>query len=535
MRVARFGLALVPFTAALVAGALERPAHANGFEIPENGTEVMGRGGAWVARADNPLAAALNPAGLAGQQSGVILNANLTWQSQCFHKAGNYPVGADNAGTQWEANRNYEGQAYPEVCKSNKLGDVNVVPQLGFNYKVNDKLGIAFLPLWTPSGTGKAKWPTEVTLPDGSSAPSPTRFLLVEKNARIIMPTLGVGYEVTKGVRLGASFQWVITMFRSSLMSQGTQSNPSHVLQGPGINTLSEVEWNQWFTPAGVFGFLVNPMDDFDIGGMFRYSADIVKKGGDVTVTAPYYGTSRRPASTPSETKAEVKEMRLNQPMDVRLGFRYHPARKDVTLPTSGRRDFLKHDLFDIEVDLTYSRGSTFDNLTVLFEPNQIVYFAGTNGGFIPENASIQKKWKDTYGVRFGGEFAAIPEKLGVRAGGFFQTAGQDEGYLNLDFHPGQMLGFYVGATARVTKSLDLSVGYGHIFVKAFDNTQEGGKLRALIATLPDNPNGPDYYDECNQAGYTQPSTPYRSCAIINTGRMTSGYNMFSLGGTYHF
>jgi hypothetical protein len=97
------------------------------------------------------------------------------------------------------------------------------------------------------------------------------------------------------------------------------------------------------------------------------------------------------------------------------------------------------------------------------------------------------------------------------------------------------MLGLYVGATARVTRSLDLSIGYGHIFVKTFDNTQEGGKLRGLVATEPNNAAGPDYYNVCNQPGLTQPSEPYRSCAIINTGRMTSGYNMVSLGGTYHF
>jgi len=517
-----------------------RPASANGFEIPENGTEVMGRAGAWVARADNPLAGALNPAGLAGLQNGILLNANLTWQSQCFQKAGTYPTGADNGNTSPSfASGAYEGQPYPEVCKDNGLKNVNVVPQLGFNYQINSKLGVAFLPLWTPSGTGKAKWPTEVNTANGALAPSPTRFLLVEKNARIIMPTFAAGYEVTKGVRFGLAFQWVITMFQSSLMSQGSQTTPNSVKQGPAINTMSEVSWNQWFTPAMVAGFLVSPHDDIDIGGMFRYSADIVKKGGDVTITAPYYGNGRAGA-VPTETDLKMKEMRLKQPMDVRLGVRFHPARKGVELPKEGRRDFLKHDAFDIELDLTYSRNSSFDQLTILFEDAdqaRQVSYSGAPGGFAPRDASILKKWKDTYGVRLGGEFNAIPEKLGIRAGGFFQTAGQDEKYLNLDFHPGQMFGFYLGATLRATKALDVSLGYGRIFVKAFDNTKEGGQLRALIASPPDNAAGPNYYDECTGQGpeYTQPPTAYRSCAIINTGKMTSGYNIVSLGATYHY
>lgn len=541
----------------LIAGSLagaERLAHANGLEIPENGTEVMGRAGAWTAKADSPLAAALNPAGLAGQPTGLILNANLTYQSMCFQKAGAYPDPSANGGTKWESG-GYEGKAYPEVCKSNKAKDINVVPQLGFNYAVNSKLGIAILPLWTPSGTGSAKWPTEVDLGGGVTAPSPSRFLIVSKDAKIIMPTIAAGYEVTKGLRFGAAFQWVITMFSSTLMSQGTQTSEESLTQGPKVNTSSDVKFNQWFTPAAVFGAMYAPIDDLDIGAMLRYSADIVYKGKtcdqknqaltskpncDVVITAPYYGKGSGPSNTPSYTGAEIKEFRLPQPMDVRVGFRWHPARKGVTLPAEGRRDFLKHDAFDVELDLTYSKGSSFDQITVNFAPGQNVFFSGGNGGFVPENASITKKWKDTYGVRLGGDVNILPEKLAARAGVFFQTSGQDEQYLNLDFHPGQMFGFYLGGTVRATEKLDVSIGYGHIFVKAFDNTAEGGKLRALVATPADNPNGPNYYNLCDSAtakaqGYTQPNEPFRSCAITNTGRLTSAYNMFSVGATYKF
>jgi hypothetical protein len=54
---------LVRLGLALAISAVAVPAAANGLEIPENGTEVMGRGGAWVARADNPLVFA-SPTGL---------------------------------------------------------------------------------------------------------------------------------------------------------------------------------------------------------------------------------------------------------------------------------------------------------------------------------------------------------------------------------------------------------------------------------------------------------------------------------------
>src|SRR4051812_16471886 len=95
------GLQLASCAAVLgvLALATDREAKASGFEVPENGTEIMGRAGAWTARADNPMAAALNPAGLAGQGTSFLVNANLTWQKFCFARAGSYSSDANNANT----------------------------------------------------------------------------------------------------------------------------------------------------------------------------------------------------------------------------------------------------------------------------------------------------------------------------------------------------------------------------------------------------------------------------------------------------
>src|SRR5689334_7548181 len=53
-------------------------------EFPDNGSEQMARGGAWVARASDPLAAFYNPAGLAGQETRLTVQANLNFASTCF-------------------------------------------------------------------------------------------------------------------------------------------------------------------------------------------------------------------------------------------------------------------------------------------------------------------------------------------------------------------------------------------------------------------------------------------------------------------
>src|SRR5580700_960052 len=62
-------------------------AHASNItEFPDNGSEQMGRGGAWTARASDPLATFYNPAGLAGQPTKLTIQVNMPFQQTCFSR-----------------------------------------------------------------------------------------------------------------------------------------------------------------------------------------------------------------------------------------------------------------------------------------------------------------------------------------------------------------------------------------------------------------------------------------------------------------
>ena len=505
----------------LMGGA--REARATGFEIPENGTEIMGRAGAWTARADNPMAAALNPAGLAGQGTAFLVNTNLTWQKYCFARAGTYSTDASNAGTIFQGN-SYGGQAYPEVCKKNGVGDVNIVPQLAFNYAVSDKLGVAFA-IVTPSSAGKAEWPEQVTTASGDTAPSPQRYLLLKQNGVVISPTLAAGYEVAKGLRFGAAFQATMAFLEFENMSHANSTSASDAAEGPDSDLKAKLKIKKLFTPGFILGALITPMDDFDIGAMFHWSADITAKTGDVTVVGPAYSNATSGPKAPATTNAKVGEFRLPAPWEARIGFRYHPMRAGgKVVPSGKRRDFLASDAWDIELDLTYSHNKAVDQLTLLFPAGQHIALGGnTLAGFIPEDASVPHKWKDNVGLRLGGEWAAMPDKLGIRAGAFYQTSAVDPQYVGIDFLPSSMFGLYLGATLRLSKLVDLSAGFGHIFVTPVDNHGDG-LVRGLDAQ-------PDWSaTACPNPG----STPYRTCNPANGGKATQGYNMGSLGATFH-
>ena len=500
---------------------LPQSASANGQEIPENGTEIMGRAGAWTARADNPMAAALNPAGLAGQPTALLVNANLTWQKYCFQRTGNYASsGLDNGKTIFQG-QDYSGQPYPEVCKDNKVGDVNVVPQLAFNYHVNDKLGIAFA-IVTPSGAGKAKWPDQVTINGDNLAPAPQRYMLLEQNGVVIQPTLAVGYEVAKGIRLGVAFQATMAFLKFANTSRATNSPPGDPAESPNGDLRADLTVKKLFTPGIILGALFSPTDELDIGAMFKWSADIHSSSADVKVTGPYYGTSQDAASTPAVSTG-TGEFRAAIPWEIRTGVRWHPTRKDGKVAPSGKRhDFLATDLFDLELDLTYAHNSSFDTLDITFAGGQCIAF-GSNPcpNKLPPDTSIPHKWRDTFGARLGGEFVAVPERLGIRAGAFVQGNGQDPDYAALDFLPSSMFGFYLGGTLRLSKVVDVALGFGHVFLHGLNNGPNG-QVHGIAATTGTCADG-------------TPTPAYRGCNVVNSGKFSGGYNMASLGATFKF
>src|SRR5450631_3322046 len=82
----------------------------NVTEFPDNGSEQMGRGGAWVARASDPLATQYNPAGLAGQPTRLTLQVNMPFAQTCFRR-----LRANNDDTQDNVLVDSSGY-YPKQC-----------------------------------------------------------------------------------------------------------------------------------------------------------------------------------------------------------------------------------------------------------------------------------------------------------------------------------------------------------------------------------------------------------------------------------
>jgi long-chain fatty acid transport protein len=533
-----------PFVAAAVVSPLwllPGVARATGvMEFPDNGSEQEGRGGAWVARASDPLATFYNPAGLAGQPTRITLQANLSMQNTCFTrvKAGN---DVTNDGTSARG-------TYPQVCNN---GGLFPDPQFAFTYSLTDRIGLGIAVLG-PSAVGNVTWPDFIN----GSTPAPQRYLLVSSNVVLLTPTVGVGWQAVDNLRLGAAFIVGTAPSIDFINVSPALADPSAATQTPGTNDVrSELKAHDYFIPGFTLGAVWTPVDRLDVAAWYKYVAPI-NATGDVTTQAFYYqyaqtnpskvvyGATNLPdCNDPTKTNDPCgnggnAKVNVTLPMEAKLGIRYHQPRTDVP-PHPHLRNPMLTDVFDVEADFTWANDSAFDYIQIRFPGD----FSGHGllpanpaiPGEVPPNADVRHHFKDVFGVRVGGDYNVLPDQLAIRAGAFFETAGADSTYQNIDFIASDRIGFALGGTYRIhfseTKgnSLDLMAGYGHVFFGMLTNKGPNG-LPALSGEQCANGSTPQAGGACSNG-----NPQYRSLWPVNLGTITSAINVINVGASYRF
>ena len=176
-------------------------AHAGGLEFPGNGTEALGRGTAFTAKADDGTALDYNVAGLARQRgTRVLIDVNLVFSSYEFQRAGTYPDDPSNPATPWG------GQAFPKVRDTS---GVFAAPffALSTDFGTLDRWTFA-VGLYGPSSVGTRTYPLGV-----NGFPSPARYDLVQAQPLVIYPTLAVAVRIARWLDLGLALHVPLGQF----------------------------------------------------------------------------------------------------------------------------------------------------------------------------------------------------------------------------------------------------------------------------------------------------------------------------------
>jgi long-chain fatty acid transport protein len=552
----------------LAVALVATPASAtNVTEFPDNGSEQMGRGGAWVARASDPLAAFYNPAGLAGQPTRLTLQGNLVFGQTCFKR-----IAAPNDTTQ-DPLKMTDG-SFPQVCSD---GSPQFPPnaQLAFTFSPTPRLGIG-LAFLAPSGVAKAKWPEFVNDMNGQGQAAPNRYLLLSADAFYITPTIGVGYEIIDNLRLGASFQWGIAS--AKFQTAVTSINGDNA--APRDNDLkAELNAADYFVPGSTIGALWSPSDWVDVAGWFKFSKSI-EASGDLKLNKNYFqpasrdgrvvpgsvgyemtdtsrtitdplgacGTAPRDKNanptgpglmTPeaAQCKPGDAKVTLPVPVELKLGVRVHQPR----VKAAHVRDPMANDVWDAELDVTWAHNSDFDYLKLRFPAvapgaaDGVLPVAGIMGNPIPAISDVPHKYRDVLGFRLGGDFNILPDKLAIRAGGFFETQAGNSTYQTIDFMAGARVGLSLGGTFRIrlskekSRAIDLHAGFMHMFV--FDSTNNGPNGISALAGTACNPAGNAIAGNLCSDGRIK----YQTNWAVNLGTISNQLSAINVGASYRF
>lgn len=540
----------------------------NALEFPDNGSEQLGRGGAWMVRASDPLATIYNPAGLVGQVTALSLSSNFNLQRTCFQRFRSPQDGNDVAST-----ANADG-LFPEVCGAENFFPN---PQIAATFRLSDRVGLG-LAVAGPSAVGHQRWP-DVVANGNTLVPSPQRYLLSESRMLLVTPTLALGVQVAPWLKLGLGLGFGIFRGKFSNASMGINQDG---LDPRDNDVKATVIASDSFVPSFTLGAIATLTSEWELGATLKWS-DSIRAIGDIYTQAGYYrdkarqgdgsgvydGDSSLPDCGTGATTTEGANacgagnnasLRIALPMEAKIGLRMHrfrnprmvrngdgslslrsgPNDASVLLVKLPPYDPMRDDLFDVEFNLTWTQNSVMENLELRFPATPSgdgrIPVNGTPGN-VPPNADVPLRFRDVLGLRVGGDYNVLENKVAVRAGAFMETSPTRAEFQNIGFAGGSRAGLAFGATFRVPSfvrlgegggNIDLSIGFAHVFLA--DTTHRGDTGLYALAGTACNPVSADAGDLCPSG-----RVKYRSNAPVNLGTIRSNINVLNVGATLRF
>jgi long-chain fatty acid transport protein len=493
IRVASFVVPLCLISSAALAG---------GYDIPDEGTEALGRGAAFAAKADDGTALYYNVAGLAQQRgTRVLMDINLMFHDTAFTRAGLYPGDPSDPSTPWARS------PYPTIHDGTQTFEVPFFAlSSDFNFFKRLTLGFA---LYGPPGVGEHDYSQSTSIlakqHNGSYAtviaPSPARYDLAHANLLILMPTWGAGFRAAKWLDIGFAVQWVYARFGLSNASLYTAQESLCVGSPdyPGCDSYGQIDASG-NTFGLLFSALAHPTGWLDIGLSYRPQIDIHATGN-------LHGVP--PAVSPTQLGDTDVHFNTMLPHMLRAGLRVANHYDDGT------------EKADLEFDATYENwGATRDRIfRSIDDPSQKLdhiyadqFMLGT--GVLDVN--LNHGYRDTFSLRLGGAYNwRVSDLIRVilRLGTYLDSAATDLAHTRLDFNTGVKWAFTMGLGYR-WKGMTANIAYAFVYSPARDVSNSAETAVSAI-------NGTSYL-------------PGEPMIAVGNGRYEYSMHILSLGLTFN-
>jgi long-chain fatty acid transport protein len=425
---------------------------AAGLEVPDNGAQALGRGGAFTAKADDPTALQYNLAGLAAQRgTRVLADAKLSLGTFSFQRAGNYPDDPRDPRTPWG------GRPFPRVVDSARplpVPFLAVASDLGLFERITLAAGV-----FAPSAPGNRIYPLGV-----AGAPSPARYDAVASKGILAFPTVAGAARISEWLDVGVALHLAYARFDLSNVSfndVGSCPNPEY----QPCDGLSRME-TSGVAFTGALGAMVRPSEALAIGVNVRGPVAL-ETSGTATVTTAGGAFPPAPAS-----------MSFRLPWVARAGVRY--ALRDRRFETA-----------DVEIDGTYEAWHGSDGTGPTTHIPRLATFNDIK-------VTVAHHYNDAFSLRAGGAYNT-PEGIHLRAGAFYDASVTDPAWTRVDTDTLAKVGAALGFGYDIGP-FRLNAAWAEIFdvdrvvtngqVRPINGASKGASVSASGAVLPAVNNG---------------------------------------------
>lgn len=414
----KIGASLLGLAVACI-GALSGPtAGAAGLFTADRGVRPLGRGGAFVAGADDLGAIWYNPAGLA--DAGTTIFVDFAWLNFSSEYKRKTQV-ADGSGTV----RTYD---YPRVDGTTPFLPI---PTLGGSYAFGDRYRKEFtvgFGIFAPY-TAIASYPLTV-----NGRESPSRYSLVSLDgSALVVAGAYIAYKPIEQIRIGLGLQAMVGTFKSKVVFSA--SPPDRLIsapEDPSYDSLSELSVGPILAPSGNFGIIAEPERHVRIGlsGQLPFF-----------VNAPATIKVRLPAAAVFDKAyqdGEDARVRFRLPPIVRAGIEY---RTDL-----GEKDWLR-----IEAAYVREFWSLHESIDVRPENVKLYNITGFPSPFGVAPISLPRNFQDSNSFRGGFEYSTksifTSNRTDLRAGISYETSAIPEEWVSpLTYDANKLIGS-VGAS----------------------------------------------------------------------------------------
>jgi hypothetical protein len=332
----------------------------------------------------------------------------------------------------------------------------------------------------------------------------------------------------------------------------------------PSSDMMTKLHAADYFVPTVLFGVYAKPNKHWRIGGTFAWSEGINGSGELTFYTNHYHHNAVDSEFAPYENDpVKVSKVQAPAPLTATLALRYVQPLPDVDPDTA--KDPLKSELWDLELDATWVGNGQLKPAEASIAKDFQLQFRRANGD--PAEPldvdakslaalSADRHGLDTIALKLGGSYAIVPGALQASAGAFWQSRGVQAEYVTVDNYGLSRIGFGLGVRVRLGP-VDISAAYSHIFQEtlevappahepreqASDDPHRGFDQRiyedGMLSDKPvADPRAPAPGKGNAVASARQTAvfeSPESRARVINAGKYTGSFNVFSLALTHRF